>query len=221
VADPAAGPATTGPPDAPRATAVAAVDEILAPLRAGGGGAYLGESVTQLDHALQTAWWASEAGAPPALVVAALLHDIGWLVGGGGADGGGAGGVRPGGGDDHAAAGADHDHAAVGADHLRRWLPPSVTEPVRLHVQAKRWLCATSPAYVEVLSPASRRTLERQGGCLDRAGTAVFEREPWADAAVRLRRWDDEAKVPGRPVPGLETWRPVLEALTAPPSSTS
>jgi predicted HD phosphohydrolase len=150
--------------------------------------------VTQQQHALQTADRAARAGAAPALVVGALLHDVGWLLGAG-----------------------DADHAARSATHVRRWLPAAAAEPVRLHVDAKRWLCTTSPGYHDLLSAASKRTLVLQGGLMDAAAVAAFEADPWSSDAVRLRRWDDEAKVPGRGVPGLDHWRPLVAALLASP----
>lgn len=166
------------------------MDAVLAPLVARGGGAYLGEAVTQVDHALQAAALADAAGSAAALVVAALLHDVGWLLGAG-----------------------DDDHAARSATHLARWFPRAVTEPVRLHVEAKRWLCTTSPGYHDLLSDASRRTLLLQGGLMDEGQREAFEAGPWAADAVTLRRWDDEAKVPGLAVPGLDHWRPLVAGL--------
>jgi gamma-butyrobetaine dioxygenase len=167
-----------------------AVDGLLAPLLTLGGAAYLGEPVTQLQHALQTADRAARAGAAPALVAGALLHDVGWLLGAG-----------------------DIDHAARSAAHLRRWFPAEASEPVRLHVDAKRWLCTTSPGYHDLLSEASKRTLALQGGLMDTATRAAFEADAWSSHAVQLRRWDDEAKVPGREVPGLDHWRPLVAVL--------
>jgi gamma-butyrobetaine dioxygenase len=178
---------TGGPDDDP-------VERILAELTSGGGAAYLGEPVTQLEHALQAAAKAECDGADAPLVVGALLHDVGWLLGAG-----------------------DRDHARRGADHLAYWLPPAVTGPVRLHVGAKRWLCATSTGYRDLLSDASRRTLDLQGGPMEEAELGAFEADPWSSDAVRLRRWDDEAKVPGCDVPGLDHWRPVVAAVLVAP----
>jgi predicted HD phosphohydrolase len=167
-----------------------AVDRLLVPLLTRGGSAYLGEPVTQLQHALQTAALASEADAAPALIVGALLHDVGWLLGAG-----------------------DADHAERGAAYLSESLPGAATEPVRLHVEAKRWLCSTSPGYRDLLSVESRRTLERQGGWMSASERVAFEAGAWAADAVRLRRWDDEAKVPGRLVPDLGHWRSVVASV--------
>jgi predicted HD phosphohydrolase len=179
---------------------------LLAPLRSRGGAAYLGEPVTQLEHACQTAQLAVLAGASDAAVVAALLHDVGWLLPGTGPDDSASSDAR-------VSAGASGDHALRGAAWLGQGgLPAEVTEPIRLHVEAKRWLCATSPEYYERLSDASRATLARQGGAHDAAGRRAFEAEPFADLAVRLRRWDDDAKVPGRAAT-LHPWTRLVEAV--------
>lgn len=166
------------------------VTELLGPLLAGGGVAYLGEPVTQSAHACQAAALAEAAGASDELVVAALLHDIGWLTGG-----------------------RDEDHAERGGRLLARWLPAAVSEPVHLHVEAKRWLCATDAAYHDHLSDASKRTLTRQGGPMTPPEAEAWIASPWAADAVRLRRWDDEAKEPDRVVPDLGHWAPLLDGL--------
>ena len=165
---------------------------------AGGEAAYFGEAVSQTAHALQSANLAERAGAADALIVAALLHDVGHLLHG-----------LP---EDIAERGIDGRHEQGGADWLARHFGPAVSEPVRLHVAAKRYLCAVEPAYLAGLSPASRRSLELQGGPFDAAGVRAFEAEPYFRDAVRLRRWDDEAKVPGLAVPGLDHYRGRLAA---------
>ncbi len=166
------------------------IDFLVAPLRSRGGDAYLGEDVTQADHALQAAELAATEGASEALVVAALLHDVGWLLGG-----------------------SDEDHAERGAAWLARWLPAAVSEPVRLHVDAKRWLCTTDAGYLTRLSVASKRTLVGQGGPMSADEVGAWAATPWSTEAVTLRRWDDRAKRPGLRVPGLEHWEPSLRRL--------
>jgi len=157
---------------------------------------YLGESVTQAVHMLQTGGLALDAGAPDHLVVAAVLHDVGHFSA---ADPMGD---------------SDNHHDAAGADLLARWFPPGVTEPVRLHVAAKRYLCATDPAYMRLLSPASVHTLGHQGGPMDDAEWAALEANPhWADA-VAVRRWDDTAKDPDAPVPEFATFAPAIVAVS-------
>ena len=163
-----------------------------------GSEAYFGEPVSQLEHALQTAWHAERDGAPPWLVVAALLHDIGHLLHG-----------LP----EHIAElGIDARHEDVGHAWLAQFFGPEITAPVRMHVDAKRYLCATDPEYLQLLSPASVESLRLQGGPFTEAEARAFEQQPFAREAVRLRRWDDLAKVPGMDVPGLEHYRTLIEA---------
>jgi phosphonate degradation associated HDIG domain protein len=156
-----------------------------------------GESVSQLEHALQTAAEAERAGASPGLVAAALLHDIGHLL-------------PPGQETAHR-----RPHNESGAAFLAEAFGAEVSEPTRLHVPAKRYLCATEPDYASRLSPASVMSLARQGGPMTQEEAAAFEREPYCRDAVSLRRWDEQGKVPGRAVPGLEHYRPLLEGLLA------
>jgi phosphonate degradation associated HDIG domain protein len=157
---------------------------------------YAGEAVTQLEHALQTAWLAERAGASPALVAAALLHDLGHLW----ADCG----------ETPTLAGLDDRHEQVAESLLSGWLGPAVAQPVALHVAAKRYLCArggpawTAAEYRAALSPDSERSLVLQGGPMTDAEADAFERSPWFDDALRLRLWDDAAKVAGLRTPTLD-----------------
>jgi [1-hydroxy-2-(trimethylamino)ethyl]phosphonate dioxygenase len=173
------------------------VNEIRA-LFEGGGRQYGGERVTQLAHALQCAAAAEAAEATASLVVAALLHDVGHLVN--------SLGPRP------AERGIDDRHEAGGAEWLRRWFGPEVTEPVRLHVDAKRYLCAVEPGYFQALSPGSVRSLELQGGPLDAASAAAFIRAPHAAEAARLRRWDEAAKAAGLATPDIAHFADAIRA---------
>ena len=174
----------------------------LADLFASEGGAeYLGEPVTQAQHMLQAAALAEAAGAPDALVAAALLHDVGHFTG--------AIHGR------ELMSGTDNQHSHQGADWLGRWFGPGVTEPVRLHVAAKRYLCAVEPTYFDRLSPASVYTLSVQGGPMSVAEVADFESLAHAADAVRLRRWDEAAKDPDGDEPGFDHYRPLLTALLA------
>jgi phosphonate degradation associated HDIG domain protein len=152
------------------------------------------EAVGQLDHALQTAALASADGADDALVVAALLHDVGHLLDlRARADAG-----RP-----ERGPAVDRHHEDVGAAWLRPLFPPAVTRPIALHVRAKRYLCAVEPTYRTALSAGSTASLERQGGPMSPAEVRAFEAAPgWRDA-VRLRRWDDAGKVDDLDVPPL------------------
>lgn len=176
------------------------VEDILDLFARRGAAAYHGEAVSQEEHALQAADLAGREGAPDALVVAALLHDVGHLLDG--QD------------EDLADRGIDGHHEEAGCAWLGRHFGPEVTEPIRLHVAAKRYLCAVDPAYLDGLSPASRLSLKLQGGPMGPAEIAAFEANPYFRDAVRLRHWDDAAKVPGLPVPGPSHYRDRLEAMT-------
>ncbi len=180
----------------------ATLDQLLAPFHRAGQQHY-GEDVTQYAHGAQCAVMAQAAGAAPALVAAALLHDIGQLL-----DDAGAAAEH---------AGIDARHEDRGADLLARWFGPEVTEPVRLHVAAKRYLCAVDPAYQAGLSAASMLSLGLQGGPMDAEEQARFGAHPHAADALALRRWDDAAKDPQCTVPPLERWRPLLTSLLGVP----
>jgi len=155
-----------------------------------GSALYGGEAVTQLQHALQCAQLAEKDGASPALVTAALLHDIGHLL----EDGF----------DEAPQNDEDGRHEDLGHAFLARWFGPEVTEPVRMHVAAKRYLCADEPGYLDGLSPSSRHSLMLQGGPMSKAEAAEFGAAPYADDAVRLRRWDDRGKDPAMETATLE-----------------
>jgi gamma-butyrobetaine dioxygenase len=175
------------------------VDQIAALFAGPGTEDYLGEAVTQAEHMLQAGALAEAAGAPDTLVVAALLHDIGHFQG-----------TVTG---HDLMAGTDNRHSDSGATWLGRWFGPAVTEPIRLHVAAKRYLCAVEPAYHAQLSPASVYTLSVQGGPMTPGQVREFEAEPHFTAAVALRHWDDEAKDPTRKIPGFDHFRPLLDRL--------
>ena len=148
------------------------------------------EAVSQREHALQCALQAAESGGASALVAAALLHDIGHML------------HKFGG--EPAARGIDDRHEDIGAGWLAKRFGPAVTEPVRLHVDAKRYLCAVEPGYFATLSPASVCSLALQGGPMDAREAEAFEAGAHFRAAVGLRRWDEGAKVPGAPTPSLD-----------------
>ena len=163
------------------------------------------EVVSQLDHALQTAALAVSAGAPDPLVAAALLHDVGHLLvlaaSGATAETG-----------DDSERGDDH-HEGVGARYLAGLFPATVTGPVANHVRAKRYRCAVNAGYLNVLSEGSKLSLSRQGGPLTTAEARRFEATPGYGDAVRLRGWDDAAKVIGLDVAPLEQYRDLLARL--------
>ena len=164
-----------------------------------GGMAYLGEDVTMIQHQLQAGALAD--GCHDALVVAALLHDIGHVIG------------HEAGELDASAALADEvdaHHDSAGARWLSLWFGPDVTEPVRLHVAAKRYLVAAEPGYAARLSAASVHTLRLQGGPMSGPEMREFEGLPYAGDAVTLRRLDEAAKDASRDAPGFDTYRDVL-----------
>jgi phosphonate degradation associated HDIG domain protein len=148
------------------------------------------------EHMLQSAYAAEQEGAPPRLVAAALLHDYGHFIH-----------DLP---TDSAQHGVDTRHEEVAHAFLAEHFGPEIAEPIRMHVAAKRYLCAVEPSYVAELSPASIHSLELQGGPYTAGEVAEFEASPHADAAVRVRRYDDAGKVPGLRTPDLEHYRPIL-----------
>ena len=162
------------------------------------GAASHGEPVSQLEHGLQSASLALATGASDELVAASFLHDIGHLVT--------LRSHRP-----------DRDlaHELTGSGFLSNWFPPSITEPVRLHVEAKRYLCATDPSYRYHLSNGSAHTLGLQGGAFTKRQTALFESEPHAAAALTIRRWDDAANAPGVPTVTLAFIERIMATLLA------
>jgi phosphonate degradation associated HDIG domain protein len=166
-----------------------------------GAAGYLGEPVTQAAHMLQAAALAERDGASQSLVAAALLHDVGHFTG-----------TVTG---QDLMRGTDNRHNDQGAAWLARWFGPAVTEPVRLHVPAKRYLCATEPGYLTLLSDASRYTLSVQGGPMQGAELAAFEREPYAADACRVRRWDDLAKDPAALFPPFTHFAALLRELAS------
>jgi gamma-butyrobetaine dioxygenase len=151
---------------------------------------HLGEPVPIGIHMLQAGARAEAAGADPQLVAAALLHDIG-----------------------HLRQESDSRHGDAGAQWLSQWFGAAVTEPVRLHVAAKRYLCASDPGYFERLSAESVRTLALQGGPMTADEVAAFEALPFGRDAAAVRRWDDEAKDPAVTPPEFSHFEALLKAL--------
>lgn len=154
--------------------------------------------VSQLEHALQAAANAQRAGAANTLIVATLLHDIGHLVHDLG--------------ETPAEVGIDDQHERLGSVHLSQLFPVEVSEPVRLHVAAKRYLVAAEGDYADRLSAESIRSLNLQGGPMSAAEQADFRRQAWWRDAVTLRRCDEDAKVPGAATPSFRDFLPIVEA---------
>lgn len=163
------------------------------------GGANYDEVVSQTQHALQCGALAMAAGGDDASVVAAFLHDIGHLLLSDTKERGGA-------------ADTDLRHEEIGARFLANWFDEDVLAPVRLHVPAKRYLCAVDASYHDGLSEASVRSLELQGGPMTDAEVVAFEELEHHERAVALRRWDDLAKVANAPTPDLDVFEQLLLA---------
>lgn len=175
------------------------VDFLADIFRRRGAESYLGEAVTMSEHMLQAASLAEREGADDELVAAALLHDIGHYTGEFG--------------DDYIDLGIDNEHDEAGARVLEPFFPPVVIACVRRHVAAKRYLCAAEPSYFARLSEASVKTLALQGGPMNKAEAAAFRASPFFDQAIRVRRWDEAAKVSGRPTPDFDHFAPLLQRV--------
>jgi [1-hydroxy-2-(trimethylamino)ethyl]phosphonate dioxygenase len=178
------------------------MDRIFQLLESRGSGRYGLSSVTQKEHALQAAELAAQRGLGDHLVIAALFHDVGHLLVGEDVD--------------LAQAGLDDLHEVTSAEALDTLFGKSVSEPVRLHVAAKRYLCAVNPAYYDKLSEDSRRSLALQGGPMSPTEVAAFDGLEHRAAALALRIIDDEAKVAGVQTPPLDRYRAVAARLQRP-----
>ncbi len=164
-----------------------------------GGDTYLGEQVTMAEHMLQAAWLAEEAGASEELIAAALLHDVGHFTGVFGA-------YSP-------ADTKDRSHDQSGAQFLSPHFPPLISECVRLHVAAKRYLCAMEAGYYGQLSEASVHTLSLQGGPMAITEVNDFETHRFHQAAIRVRKWDDQGKIAGKKTKKFEDYLPLLQGM--------
>lgn len=167
------------------------------------GQSHYDESVTQLEHALQAAWLAEQQGGSATEIAAALLHDIGHFVM-----------------DENDAQSSfqesDWCHETVGAELLAPFFTAATLAPIRLHVAAKRYLCSVDADYRASLSPASQRSLELQGGVMSASERLELEQHPQFESVIRVRRWDDGAKVPDLEVPDLEHYRAHIQTCLKP-----
>ena len=159
------------------------------------GHAHYGEGISQIEHAVQCATLAQHDNASAALVVATLLHDIGHLL------------------EEIDQQHGNFKHDQVGADYLAPIFGLAVSEPVRLHAQAKRYLCSKESDYHDLLSEASKYSLQKQGGLMNADEMHIFEQNPYCNDAIRLRRWDDGGKIEGLEVQEFASFKILMEAL--------
>ena len=174
----------------------AVVDKLLELYRQAGDLEYHGERVSQLEHALQTAQQAVDAGGRDEEIIAALLHDIGH--------------IWPD--DDSVVTGVGvMEHDRIGSEVLLELgFSEGVAQIVAGHVAAKRYLVANDEEYASKLSDVSVESLRLQGGPMSAKESALFSQAPWSTEKIRVRVWDDQAKTPGTPVSPLETYRDLL-----------
>ena len=170
------------------------VQKIISLFKEKGHSLYGGEAVTQMEHALQAATFAKRNNASDALITASLLHDIGHLLH-----------ELPDNAPDH---GVDDLHEELAALFLNKYFVQEVVEPVKLHVQAKRYLCFVDPNYYNTLSEPSRQSLALQGGFMNADEATDFEKFQNYKEAVLLRTWDELAKDPAMQTDPIETFAP-------------
>jgi len=181
-------------------TSSASVDRIFQLFQKHGCGDYIGEEISQLEHALQAADLAQRSGLGQEATIAALLHDVGHLLGM----------------DDPSSARMEDcgvvDHEKLGGQWLQSLgFSQKVCDLVARHVDGKRYLCAVRKDYHKTLSEASKTTLRHQGGPMTAEEANAFEKEELHKIIVAMRHWDEAAKVKGKEVPSLETYRELIE----------
>ena len=181
------------------------IEKILRTFKENGNKKYGVEAVTQLEHALQSASLAEAENAPAQLIAAALLHDIGHIL---------DGNELP----NDAAGNLDDYHEEVGYRWLLKYFGPEVAEPVRLHVEAKRYLCTIDESYQQKLSPTSLKSFYDQGGKMNKEEQLNFEQEQFFTAAIKLRTWDDAAKDYNKTTSPIDHFVPYLEESLLPKS---
>ncbi|MEL6929880.1 MAG: phosphonate degradation HD-domain oxygenase [Cyanobacteria bacterium J06600_6] len=178
------------------------LESIFEVLSTKGYAQYGTEAVSQLEHALQCATLAKTDNSTPELITASLLHDFGHLVHNLG--------------EDAAERGIDDRHEYRALGYLNTIFGDAVTEPIRMHVNAKRYLCALDRDYWTSLSPASKTSLELQGGIFSAVEAKEFIEQPYAKDAVKLRIWDDLAKIKDKTTPNLKYFIPLLKTAMRP-----
>lgn len=175
------------------------VEEIFGMYERYGGEEYAGEKVTQLEHMAQAAELAEEQGYDEEVILAAFLHDIGHITESATSEEGRMGrfGIK--------------DHEAIGAEYLlEKGFSKKICRLVASHVEAKRYLTVRDPSYYARLSDASKRTLEYQGGPMTEEEATAFEQYPLFELIIKMRTWDEEAKIEHKPLPNLEHYRQMM-----------
>jgi 2-amino-1-hydroxyethylphosphonate dioxygenase (glycine-forming) len=173
-------------------------DEIMSYYEQHGGEEYAGEKVTQLEHMVQAAQLAEAQGYDEDVILAAFLHDIGHIC-------------EAGHGDNEMDGFGIKDHEEIGADYLKeKGFSKKIVRLVQSHVEAKRYLTFKDPEYYDQLSDASKKTLEYQGGKMYDDEAAAFEQYPLFDLIIKMRRWDEEAKIEHQPLPDLSRYRNMI-----------
>jgi phosphonate degradation associated HDIG domain protein len=173
-------------------------DEIMSYYEQHGGEEYAGEKVTQLEHMVQAAQLAEEQGYDEDVILAAFLHDIGHIC-------------QAGHGDNEMDGFGIKDHEEIGAEYLKeKGFSKKIVRLVQSHVEAKRYLTFKYPEYYDQLSDASKKTLEYQGGKMYEEEAAAFEQYPLFDLIIKMRRWDEEAKIEHKPLPDLSRFRNMI-----------
>ena len=173
-------------------------DEIMSFYEQNGGEEYAGEKITQLEHMVQAAQLAEEQGYDEETVLAAFMHDIGHIC-------------EAGHGDNEMGEFGIKDHEEIGADYLKeKGFSKKVVRLVQSHVEAKRYLTFKNPDYYNHLSEASKKTLEYQGGRMEEDEANAFEHYPLFDLIIKMRKWDEQAKIEHKPLPALVHYRDMI-----------
>jgi len=173
-------------------------DEIMSYYEQHGGEEYAGEKVTQLEHMVQAAELAEEQGYDNEVILAAFLHDIGHIC-------------EAGHGDNEMGEFGIKDHEEIGAEYLQqKGFSKKIVRLVQSHVEAKRYLTFKYPEYYDQLSDASKKTLEYQGGKMYEEEAAAFEQYPLFNLIIKMRTWDEQAKIEHKPLPDLSRYRNMI-----------
>lgn len=180
------------------------VEDIFELYTSFGADDYIGEPVSQVEHMSQAAELAIAGGADKEMVLAAFFHDLGHLL---------ASRVHAESMDGYGAV----DHEKLGSDYLNQMgFSRRLCSLIKNHVQAKRYLTLTRPGYYDKLSEASLKTLEFQGGRMTESEADRFEADPWFKDHIRLREWDEQAKIEHVPVLDIEMMKRISRELLAP-----